>query len=212
LFEAVRIGARVYWDGLYSQNPPIRHLTDLNPDEIWVIQINPEEINEEPKTTAEIWDRPNELAGNLSLNQELAFVRRTNDLVRNHGIEKPIIKVHRIEMSVPLDASSKLDRSPGLIEKLMNHGEEQAAQFLETSRKLSALERAWEGKDEEAVMGLLAEDATIGFALSPSSPAEEVLYRGKQQIRGLVQRGLKNNLRIEQSRDHRLVAEEASCW
>src|SRR3712207_7312973 len=37
-------------------------------------------------------------------------------------------------------------------------------------------------------------------------------YRGKQQIQDLVKRGLKNNLRIEQARDHRLVAEEASCW
>jgi NTE family protein len=212
LFEAVRIGEGVYWDGLYAQNPPIRHLTDLDPDEIWIVQINPEEISEEPKTTAEIWDRRNELAGNLSLNQELAFVRRTNDLVRNHGIEKPIVKVHRIEMSLPLDASSKLDRSPGLIEKLMKHGEEQATLFLESSRKLSVLERAWEDKDEEAVMGLFAEEATIGFALSPNSPGEEVRYRGKQQIRGLVQRGLKNKLRIEQARDHRLVAEEASCW
>jgi NTE family protein len=212
LFEAVRIGEGVYWDGLYAQNPPIRHLTDLDPDEIWVIQINPEEISEEPKTTAEIWDRRNELAGNLSLNEELAFVRRTNDLVRNYGIEKPIIRVHRMEMSIPLDASSKLDRSPGLIEKLMDHGEEQATLFLETSRKLSALERAWEGKDVEVVMGLFAEDATIGFFLSPDSPAEEVRYRGKQQIRDLVKRGLKNNLSIEQARDHRLVAEEANCW
>lgn len=91
---------------MYSQNPPISHLTDLDPDEVWVIQTNPEEIAEEPKTTADIWDRRNQLAGNLSLNQELAFVRRTNELVRKHGIEKPTIKVHRIEISVPLDAPS----------------------------------------------------------------------------------------------------------
>ena len=37
-------------------------------------------------------------------------------------------------------------------------------------------------------------------------------HRGKQQIRDLVKRGLKNNLSIEQARDHRLVAEEANCW
>ncbi len=212
LFEAVRIGEGVYWDGLYAQNPPIRHLTDLNPDEIWLIQINPEEISKEPKTTAEIWDRRNQLAGNLSLNQELAFVRRTNELIRNHGIEKPAIKVHRIELAVPLDAASKLDRSLELIEKLMNHGEEQAALFLENVRKLSALEQAWEDRDVEAVMDLFAEEATIGFLLSPDSSAKEVRYRGKQEIRDLVRWGMRNNLRIAQSRDHRLVAEETSCW
>ena len=212
LFEAVRIGESAYWDGLYSQNPPINHLTDLDPDEIWIIQINPEEISEEPKTTADIWDRRGQLAGNLSLNQELAFVRRTNELVRKHGIEKPVTKVHRIEMSVPLDAASKLDRSPELIEKLMNHGEEQATLFLETVYKLSKLDRAWEDRDVEAIMELFTEEATIEFLLSSDSSAKEVLYRGKQEIRDLVKRGLRNNLRIEQSRDHRLVAEETNCW
>ncbi len=105
-------------------------------------------------------------------------------------------------MSVPLDTSSKRDRSPGLIESLMDHGEEQAAHFLETSRKLSALERAWEGKDVEAMMGLFSEDATIGFAMSPDSPAEEVRYRRKQQIRDSVKRSLKSNLSIEQAREY----------
>ncbi len=212
LFEAVRIGEGVYWDGLYSQNPPIRHLTELDPDEIWIIQINPEEISEEPKTTAEIWDRRNQLAGNLSLNQELAYVRRTNDLIRKHGIEKPAIKVRRIEIPVLLDTSSKLDRSPELIEKLMNHGQEQAGLFLEAVRKLSELDKAWEDKDMEAVMDLFTEDATIGFLLSPESLAKEVRYRGKQEIRDLVKRGLKNNLSVEQSRDHRLVGEQVVCW
>lgn len=94
----------------------------------------------------------------------------------------------------------------------MNHGEEQAALFLETVRKLSDLEKAWEDKDVEAVMDLFTEEATIGFLLSPDSSAKEVRYRGKQEIRDLVKRGLRNNLRIEQSRDHRLVAEETNCW
>jgi len=75
----------VYWDGLYSQNPPLGDLTDANPDEIWVIQINPEEIDKEPTTTAKIQDRRNELGGNLSLNQEIRFVRKINDLVRKLG-------------------------------------------------------------------------------------------------------------------------------
>lgn len=45
LFRAVRIGDGVYWDGLFSQNPPVsnfvRGVPDARakPDEIWVIQI-----------------------------------------------------------------------------------------------------------------------------------------------------------------------------
>src|SRR5512144_1737982 len=38
-----------YWDGLYSQNPPVRELLDAEvkegkPDEIWVVRINPQEL------------------------------------------------------------------------------------------------------------------------------------------------------------------------
>ena len=44
LFRSVRLpDGGTYWDGLFSQNPPVRELTDEGPDEIWVIQINPRE-------------------------------------------------------------------------------------------------------------------------------------------------------------------------
>ena len=39
-FRSVRLDGGTYWDGLFSQNPPIKELTDEKPDEIWVIQIN----------------------------------------------------------------------------------------------------------------------------------------------------------------------------
>ncbi len=39
-----------YWDGLYSQNPPVRDLLDASekeekPDEIWIVRINPQEFS-----------------------------------------------------------------------------------------------------------------------------------------------------------------------
>lgn len=83
--QCTRLDKGVYWDGLYSQNPPIRELAGLNPDEIWIIQIDPEEKSEEPETTPKIEDRRNELSGNTSLNQELSFVRRTNEFVEQLG-------------------------------------------------------------------------------------------------------------------------------
>ena len=63
--EFRRMHGGTYWDGLFSQNPPVRELTDEGPDEIWVIQINPKELETEPRTVAEIADRRNELSGNL---------------------------------------------------------------------------------------------------------------------------------------------------
>ena len=79
LFRAVWIDHKAYWDGLFSQNPPIRDFvqvsdsSDEKPDEIWVIQINPQGRPREPMSLEEIRDRRNELAGNLSLNQEIYF-------------------------------------------------------------------------------------------------------------------------------------------
>ena len=48
LFRSVHMDSGVYWDGLFSQNPPVRELLDTDPDEIWVIQINPKEMPAEP--------------------------------------------------------------------------------------------------------------------------------------------------------------------
>jgi NTE family protein len=62
--------------------PLIRDLAEAKPDEIWVIQIDPEERRAKLETTAEIEDRRNELSGNTSLNQELYFVRKINELVK----------------------------------------------------------------------------------------------------------------------------------
>ncbi|HZC61058.1 MAG TPA: patatin-like phospholipase family protein, partial [Streptosporangiaceae bacterium] len=38
LFRAVRLEDGTYWDGLFSQNPPVRELLEAEPDELWVIQ------------------------------------------------------------------------------------------------------------------------------------------------------------------------------
>ena len=74
-----------YWDGLYSQNPPVRNLLDAatkqqKPDEIWVVRINPQEFNPASLTIGldDIRDRENDLAGNLSLNQELDHILTIN--------------------------------------------------------------------------------------------------------------------------------------
>jgi NTE family protein len=147
LFRAVRTDGGVYWDGLFSQNPPVRELTDAKPDEIWIIQIDPESREEEPKSMVDILDRRNELAGNLSLYQELHFIEKINELIDKlgegenpenkrlripgeEGKEYKPIKVQRLEMLRELDFASKLDRSPSFIRGLLEHGEERAEEFL----------------------------------------------------------------------------------
>lgn len=233
----------VYWDGLYSQNPPLGDLTDANPDEIWVIQINPEEIDKEPTTTAKIQDRRNELGGNLSLNQEIRFVRKINDLVRKlgepdnddagtlrvprqDGREYKVIKVRRIELTIPLYTSSKLDRSPSHIDKLIRHGEERAAHFLEAIPFQLAFEAAWEKaarkRNEEntnAIMDLFAEDAVVEIVPPADPSARGLSHAARRSIEGLetirtqVEWCLKKNFNLEQSRDYHVHAGgRMSCW
>jgi NTE family protein len=72
-----------YWDGLYSQNPPVREFVEERskaPDEIWILRINPQTCARLPKTIGEIRDRENELTGNLSLHKDLDFIQKVNDL------------------------------------------------------------------------------------------------------------------------------------
>jgi NTE family protein len=238
-----RIRKGVYWDGLYSQNPPIRDLTEAEPDEIWVLQINPEEIDDEPQTGAAIRDRRNELAGNISLNQELYFVRKVNEQVRqvrellerveelDSQVEVPpiakkrIIKVRRIELFMPtLSASSKLDRAPDFLAKLMRHGEGQAEHFLKAIPFQLAFEAAWEDalkavrehKDTkeavEAVLGFFTDQARIELVPPSGSSAPRVVREGKREIREWIERCLQDNFNLEQSRDYRVDGEGLSCW
>jgi NTE family protein len=140
LLRAVSIDGGVYWDGLFSQNPPVRELTDTKPDEIWIIQIDPERREEEPRSMVDILDRRNELAGNLSLYQEIYFIEKINELVEKLGENRRLripegkeykpIQVRRIELLRERDFASKLDRRPSFIRGLMDYGEEQAEAFL----------------------------------------------------------------------------------
>lgn len=140
LFRSVRIGNNLYWDGLFSQNPPVRGFlagqqsADAKPDEIWVIQINPEKRDAEPKLDSDITDRRNELAGNLSLNQELFFVRQANEWLAKGWLTAEHFKhveIRHIPLPMELDYPSKLDRGPAFINELLAEGRRAGAQHLE---------------------------------------------------------------------------------
>ncbi|MES3517075.1 MAG: patatin-like phospholipase family protein [Natronomonas sp.] len=141
LFRAVEIDGHYHWDGLFSQNPPVKDLMtgdgDRKPEEIWVVQINPQKRDGKPKSAEEISDRRNELAGNISLNQELGFIEQVNEWV-DEGLlpEEKFTRttVRRISLEKELHCSTKADRSPAFIEELLALGATRAADFLETRR------------------------------------------------------------------------------
>ena len=130
LFRAVEEQGRYYWDGLFSQNPPVRELPDAGPEEIWVIRINPRGRATEPRSVGDIADRRNELAGNLSLEQELYFIRKVNEWADRLGDPYRRIAIREIALDLDLDLASKLDRRPAFLRRLFDAGREQAETFL----------------------------------------------------------------------------------
>lgn len=134
----------LYWDGLFSQNPPVREFVtraanrDAIPDEIWVIRINPQRRDQEPKLLAEVEDRRNELAGNLSLNQELHFIQKVNGWIGKYPKDRCIqgkkpIAIFAITMApekADLDVASKFNRDPAFVAELRAHGAARGAAFL----------------------------------------------------------------------------------
>ncbi len=150
VFQAAHVEGGVYWDALFCQNPPLRELGRLKPDEIWVVQVTPWSRGFEPKKIADIADRRNELSGNIAMGQEIYAIEKINEMVDElgegenkedkrlrlpgSGKEYKHIEVRMVEMSTEmsqsLDFASKIDRSPSFIRKLMDHGEERVEESL----------------------------------------------------------------------------------
>ncbi|MGH3147328.1 MAG: patatin-like phospholipase family protein [Rubrobacter sp.] len=213
LFRSVHLeDGGIYWDGLFSQNPPVRELIDAGPDEIWVIQINPRERETEPKTVAEIADRRNELSGNLSLHQELFFIEKIDRMLEEGRLARDgkyrqivvrVIELSRPRFSSSLGTASKMNRDPRFIKSLMRHGEDRAEEFLSAL----AFEDAWRNREPDAVMGFFADDAE----LASSAPFPNgVAHRGKEEISRFVQEHLGEDIRVDLTRKQ--VARNGVAW
>jgi NTE family protein len=212
LFKSVRFAGGTYWDGLFSQNPPVKELTDERPDEIWVIQINPREAKHEPKTMAEIADRRNELSGNLSLYQELGFIEKIDQMLEQGRLPQDdkykqivvrVIELARSRFSRSLGTASKLNRDPRFIQDLISHGELRAEEFLAAL----AFEEAWKSRDPDAVMAFFADDAT----LTSSAPfTASGRHSGKTKIRAFVTEHLAREVRVDLTKKQ--IAQDGVAW
>jgi NTE family protein len=136
-----------YWDGLYSQNPPVREFlagADEVPDELWIVRINPQQWPEVPQSNADIQDRQNELMGNLSLNKELDFILTVNkwrddpryssrygEFAKDHKhVTVRTIKMEE-KTADELRYSSKFNRSRVFLDQLRNEGRAVARDWLD---------------------------------------------------------------------------------
>ena len=143
-----------------------------------MIQINPQDRGTEPRTVVEIADRRNELAGNLSLYQELHFIEKIDQLLeqgelvgdRYRQVAVRIIEMARSEKSRMLGATSKLNRDPAFLNGLIADGAATAGDFVTAL----AFEAAWRGGDPDAVWAFFADDCRITAEARPAmSPSME---------------------------------------
>jgi NTE family protein len=212
LFRSVPVDGSLYWDGLFSQNPPVGDLLYAHPDEIWVIQINPTERVTEPTSVMEIEDRRNELGGNLSLYQELNFIEQIDRLIETGALRtdtyRPvtirILEMNRPPASERLGYASKLNRDPRFLTSLIGQGEDQAGEFLAALR----FEQAWDAGDVDAIFAFFADDALMRAA----APFRELATtRDRAVQREFLARSLGAGVSIDHNRKQ-IVKQAHAKW
>jgi NTE family protein len=154
IFPPIKIENDYYWDGLFSDNPPVDELVrpiycgvERIPDEVWIIQINPITCKKVPTTPLEIIDRRNEMIGNISFMHDIEKIDMLNlmltekllneETLNKFGItRRDPIRIRYIRMSEEfqdkLDYVTKLSREPSYMHQLMDDGKKQALEFLQS--------------------------------------------------------------------------------
>ena len=164
IFPAVPIGEHGYWDGLFSDNPPVEELIrprsvgpENVPEEIWVIKINPTTYKSVPERPEAIFDRRNQMEGNISLFQQLDHLELINDMILRDAFRPEFLAQFDIKAPIripksfstdpdrpyyipwiempedvqeTLDYQGKIDRSPQNINRLIELGEAAARTFI----------------------------------------------------------------------------------
>jgi NTE family protein len=136
MFQAVEINGDAYWDGGYAGNPTITPLVrESDATDTILVQINPRERAEMPRSAADILNRLNEISFNSPLMKELymiAVLRQVADPGSGEGARWASMRTHRImtEKLAGLGASSKLNAEWDFIEMLHAEGRHAADDFI----------------------------------------------------------------------------------
>jgi NTE family protein len=137
VFQAVEIDGEPYWDGGYMGNPALFPLFyETMTDDILLVQINPLERRQTPRTAREIQDRLNEITFNGNLLRELRAVAFVKQLIEEGKLspdEYKNVHLHRIDSSGVLDdyeASSKRKAEWDFFLELRDAGRRTAQSWL----------------------------------------------------------------------------------
>jgi len=137
MFRAIEIDGDAYWDGGFAGNPTITPLIrESDAHDTILVQINPRERAETPRTANDILNRLNEISFNSPLMKELrmiALLRNVADAGNGEGARWAQMRAHRImtDMLAEFGASSKLNAEWGFISKLHAEGRRAAGAFID---------------------------------------------------------------------------------
>ena len=138
LFQAVEIDGAHYRDGGYTGNPALFPLFDDDlPADILIVNINPLERADVPRSPQDIQNRINEISFNSSLLRELRAINFVQRLLDQGKIPEGAMKrifVHMIADDVlmrELSVATKLMPTPYVLGKLKTAGRAAAEAFLD---------------------------------------------------------------------------------
>jgi NTE family protein len=136
MFQAIEIDGDPYWDGGYAGNPTLTPLIrESDAHDTILVQINPRERPELPRTANEILNRLNEISFNSPLMKELrmiALLHQVADPGHGEGARWAEMRTHRImsEALTNFGASSKLNAEWEFVSLLKEEGRKSADAFL----------------------------------------------------------------------------------
>jgi NTE family protein len=137
LFRAVEVEGEAFWDGGYMGNPALFPLyTETECRDIILVQINPIEREEVPRSSRDIMERLNEITFNASLLHEfraIDFVARLIDAGRLQGTHYKKVLLHLVEGGAALKrfgADTKLNVDYDFLRALFEIGREAGQKFL----------------------------------------------------------------------------------
>jgi NTE family protein len=137
MFQAVEVDGQHYWDGGYSGNPPIFPLIYMGGGrDILIVQINPINIAEVPKTARAILDHAATLSFNSSLMREMRAIKFVSDLIDRGELDAAKhmrLLIHTIDAERELsiyDVSSKFNADLAFLKDLFDLGRAKAEAFI----------------------------------------------------------------------------------
>ncbi|MDI6745899.1 MAG: patatin-like phospholipase family protein [Rhodocyclaceae bacterium] len=168
MFQAVEIDGEAYWDGGFMGNPALFPLVDeCDARDLVLVQINPFERPDVPRSARDIINRLNEITFNASLLKELRAIMLLRDLIEAEGLERERYRdmrlhtIHGDDVLLGLKASSKLNAEWAYLCHLRDLGRQRADYWLQQHwddlGERSSFDLSWLLEDSIKPVGSLKE-------------------------------------------------------